>query len=215
MSSVDAAADARLERTRRRAERDSRPRAAARADRHAFRRRILIELVGDAVQIAVGRRRRSEREPATLSRGVEIALEQRRRQLQHAGDVVEAVADRRSAAARRRRRRAPADRGPRSDTRRDSGGGTARCGPDSDGRRAAIERGLERPTSHPCVALRPRHAGGRHQAGAQLADHRFPFVAACAATAPTERLERPSRPSARRRRGSSCNTGSRWLGAGR
>ena len=58
-----------------------------------FETHVLIELVGDAEQIAVRRRRRAERQPRDLLRGVEIALGEERRQLQHAGDVVEAVAD--------------------------------------------------------------------------------------------------------------------------
>ena len=68
-------------------------RAAARAERQAGQAPLLRAVVGHAEPIDVHElRRRADREPADLVGRREVALEQRRRQLQHAGDVVEAVA---------------------------------------------------------------------------------------------------------------------------
>ena len=131
------------------------------------------------------RRRRADREPADLVRGREIALEQRRRQLQHAGDVVEAVArvvGRQELATRRRRGRA--GREPRCGTRRGSGGGTARCGRDSGAAAAAaVELALE-----PGRRARARSAGsGRGSPAGGIMPARslrttFSHSCACAAT---------------------------------
>src|SRR5581483_9105609 len=66
---------------------------SARARRHAVEPDVLIELVGYAIQVAVWRPRRTDREPRDLLCGVQVPLGEQRRQLQHAGDVVEAVAD--------------------------------------------------------------------------------------------------------------------------
>ncbi len=67
--------------------------AAARAERQTGQALLLRTVVGHAEPVDVDeRRRRADGEPADLVGCGEIALEQRRRELQHARDVVEAVA---------------------------------------------------------------------------------------------------------------------------
>ena len=112
------------------------------------------------------RRRRADGEAADLVGGAQIALEQRRRQLQHAADVVEAVARVVAGQQRsRRRRRRRADRGRRCDTRCGSSGGTARCGPDPATAAAArssspVEPRQAAPALSPAAGLGPPSCGG-------------------------------------------------------
>ena len=109
-------------------------RAAARAEQLAGQAIVLGEIVGDP-EIVDGRKRRrgSDRRAADLLRRRQIPLHQRRRQLQYAGNVVEAVA--RVVGRKQRRRRRCGDRagrGRRSGIRCGSAGGAARFVPDSD-----------------------------------------------------------------------------------
>ena len=81
--------------SRRRPETCGRPRCR-RACRTARRRRArLRRVLGDAVR-GLARRRLAiaDREPADLARRAQVALEQRRRERLHVGDVVEALAER-------------------------------------------------------------------------------------------------------------------------
>ena len=155
----------------------------------------------------------------TLSAAREIALEQRRRQLQHAGDVVEAVArivGRQQLGDVDVERRA--GREPRCDTRRGSSGGTARCGRDS-GCAAAARRARLRASRRAqarCVGRRPRLADGGGIMPARSLRTTCSHSAGWAATSlERQRLRDSSRPSARCRRGSSCSSGPRWPGADR
>ena len=152
-------------------------RAAAGSRRHALEAHILIELVRDAEQIAVGRRSRAEREARHLLRGVEIALGQERRQLQDPGDVVEAVAH---FVGRQQRRRVDLESQQIADRILVFGAiqamerlGAARIGIGLSGE---IERRLDRCGEFIDRRLRrPADAGGRHQAGAELDDDLLPF----------------------------------------
>ena len=68
-------------------------RAAARAERQPLDVIVLLRVGRDPIDLVIDRRqRRADGEPADRLGGREIALHQRRREPQHAGDVVEAVA---------------------------------------------------------------------------------------------------------------------------
>ena len=119
---------------------------------------LLRAVVGHAEPIDADElRRRADGEPADLVGRREIALEQRRRQLQHAGDVVEAVA---RLVGRQQLGdldvEVRAGRGPRCDTRRGSNDGTARCGPGSGWRRPSASSSF---SSQPTSASRASVAG--------------------------------------------------------
>ena len=123
------------------------------------------------------RRRRADREPADLVGGREIALEQRRRQLQHAGDVVEAVArlvggqqlgDLDVEVQQVADRVAVLGAVQAVERLRAAGVRVRRGG----GVELALEPARERQAR---LGRRARLADGRHHAGAQLADDLFPL----------------------------------------
>ena len=151
-------------------------RAAARAERLAFERLVLAEIalhrVGDLRRRGVAF---ADGQPADLRRRRDVALEQRRRHAEHVGDVVEAVArivGRQQGGGIDVERQQIADRVLVLDAvhavqRRASGIGAGRRGA-IDGVLDRAGEGVER------GALGPLGAGGRHQAGAHLADHLLP-----------------------------------------
>ncbi len=149
--------------------------SAARAERQTFDV-IILRRVG---RHAIGRQRRlvhiSHSDPADFGRRRGVAFQQRRRQRQCAGDVVESA--RRIVGRqilRRDRSPAPACRESRSRTRCDSsdagpaaGNASTRCGPVRFSSHVD-HRFIGRPG-------RPRHPRGRHHAGPQLAHHQLPL----------------------------------------
>ncbi len=159
---------------------DQRP--AARAERQAGQAPLLRAVVGHAEPVDADElRRRADRQAADLVGRREIALEQRRRQLQHAGDVVEAV-------ARLVGRQQLGDLDVEVEqianrvailgavqTMERLGAARVRIG-GGVGVELVFEPADER---KPGVGRRPRLADGRHHAGAQLANHRFPLGRMC------------------------------------
>ena len=153
--------------------------AAAGAERHARHPVVLREIARQTKDLGGGRRRRtSHRHPADLARGGQVALQQRRRDAEHAGDVVEAVAG-------------PVGRQQLRDVDlqvEEIAYGAVVLGPVEPVERLGaprvrivgrgpVELGLQ-PADETVVGrrIRPRTRQRRHRAGAQLADHGFPDV---------------------------------------
>ena len=152
-------------------------RAAARAEQLAGQAIVLREIVGDA-EIVDGRqrRRRADRRAADLLRRRQIPLHQRRRQLQHARNVVEAVA---RVVGRKKRRDVDVEIEQVADRVlvfravqpvERLGPARIRIQPG-----AAIELAFE-PRQERVVAasIGTRHAGRRHETGAHLPHDAFP-----------------------------------------
>ena len=149
--------------------------AAARAEGHAVETLVLrgvarrqIRGLGRRLPVADGHARDARRRRR-------VGLEQRRRDRQRPGDVVEAVRG-----VVRRQQRGDVD--PQVEQIANGVGVLRPVQPVQDHRpgldsrrRAAIDLGLE-PVAQPVVfgQRRPRDVGRRHHAGAQLADHFFP-----------------------------------------
>ena len=153
-------------------------RAAARAERQALDVIVLLRIRRHAVDLVVhGRQRRADRQAADRLRRRQIALHQRRRDPQHARDVVEAVA---GIVGRQQVGDVHVERQQIADgvliLGRDSAGGTSRCAPDSGWAAAARSSSAFEPRDERVVRrfIGARPPGRRHDAGAQLADDLLP-----------------------------------------
>ena len=157
---------------------------------------VLLHRGRDAVGLRGRHRRRAaDRGAADLARRGQVALHQRLGHLQHAGDVVEAVARAVGGQQRRRRRcRAPAYRGWRCGTRRGSGDGTFRCGRDSASRAAAASSAVSSYATNASWAASSGRgrAGRRHQSAAQLADDLLPDLGVVADVRDVEARRAPA-----------------------
>ena len=153
--------------------------AAARAERQAVPVLVLRQVRGDPERLAAGRHRRgSHGQAADRPRRVHVALQQRGRDLEDAGDVVEPVA---LVVGRHERGGVDVEGqqvadgvlvlGPIEPVERF---GTTRIG---TRRRHGVDLGLQEGGEGVAGAdLRPRASDGRHRAGPQLADHLLPDV---------------------------------------
>ena len=170
--------------------------AAARAERHPRHPVVLRQIAGEAEDLGRGRRRgTSHRNAADLARGGQVALQQRRRDAEHAGDVVEPVAG-------------PVGWQQLRDVDlqvEEVAHGMVVLGPVQPverlgapgiriGGRRPIELGLQ-PADEAVVGrrVRPRARQRRHRAGAQLADHGLPDVRRIGDPAHVVRVERQAR----------------------
>ena len=121
--------------------------AAARAERQPFDVVVLRRVFGRSVDDEAWRRRLADRQPADLSGGLHIRLDERRRDAERAGDVVEPVRRivRRKIRARIDRR----DRGHRGSRWR------TRCDSSDEGRAAGRRRRRSRSSSFSSQVMKP------------------------------------------------------------
>ena len=167
--------------------------AAAGAERQPFHAPVLPQIGGDPE--GLGRRRRHGRgdgEPADLARGRQIPLHQGRRDAEHAGDVVEAVA---GVVGREQVVDADVQGEQIADRVAVLGPAQAMEGLRPAGVRFGRRRGVELafdPGAEAVVGLPvgTRAGPGRHGAGAQLADHLLPCLGMRRDVADVQRLER-------------------------
>ena len=153
--------------------------SAAGAERHPRHPVVLRQVARETEDLGRGRRRRSpDCDPADLPRGGQIALQQGRRDAEHAGDVVEPVA---GPVGRQQLRDVDLQveqvahgmvvLGPVEPMKRLRAPGIRIC------RGGPVELRLQ-PADEPVVGRRgrPRARQRRHRAGPQLADHGLPDV---------------------------------------